>query len=602
MSIPARPFNDSRNVYIVDNNDPSAFDKTYKGITGTHRELRCCRDKAPIPRAILVSPIASERQFIRQSMIDGGVDPDELWCDECSTDLERFRDDISAAAPAIFRSISAVIAYIPVLGTAAAFIINTSVSLAEGEDISESVADGIGGALPGQPASKMAYDAARAALSGKGIDKVLIAALPVDEQSKKYIATGIEVVQGIASGRAVTDVGLEQLAKQLSPMGKRALDVARRAANGENVGDIALQQAARAAKDAGSGALNNFIAQAGYQGMLQGIPEYVADGLRIGAVVGNAQALQQGLTSPPKTLGRAERNVDEHNKWEAIGRKLLISGIVWKNQVGQTVGVSNIRNQAKQENGITPTSDEWRRGFDIGIGVAEGMYLPGPGQDKVMGDLGTVTKMSGFRTAQKIQHARTGQNALSKGLDEMAKALGRVLGSDERATIDNAAREGASIAASVPQVAAARALNPDGRYRWGFDVGSAIARGKTLPGPGQTRVRTTLGPFYAGGPKAGELGSNTAMQGFDVAQALQHGIAKAQQLNETEATANQPPNLASGMLIANGLSGSGSSGDIKAGVIQQTQADPAMLAGASQVIKKKTGFFASVLRFFGLEE
>ena len=48
MSTPRRLFEDPRNTYIVDNNDPGAFDKRFVGRPGVHREQRCCRDRAPV--------------------------------------------------------------------------------------------------------------------------------------------------------------------------------------------------------------------------------------------------------------------------------------------------------------------------------------------------------------------------------------------------------------------------------------------------------------------------------------------------------------------------------------------------------------------------
>ncbi len=191
---------------------------------------------------------------------------------------------------------------------------------------------------------------------------------------------------------------------------------------------------------------------------------------------------------------------------------------------------------------------------------------------------------------------------------EPVKSLGRVLSTQLRNDIEGFAAKGAAIATSNPQVAAARALNSDGRFRWGFDVATGITQGMSLPGPGQTSWRTKIGPFsYGAGPgkrgvdaSAGERGSNQALQGYDVGQALQHGITKAQEANKAAAIAAAPPNVAAGMLLAGGIAGSGSPPDVKAGVIQQTFADPGALQGATQVIKEKGGFFKKILAFFGL--
>lgn len=186
-------------------------------------------------------------------------------------------------------------------------------------------------------------------------------------------------------------------------------------------------------------------------------------------------------------------------------------------------------------------------------------------------------------------------------MGDMVKSIGRVLRTDDRTFIDQMAAKGKSIADATPQIAAARALNSDGRFRWGFDIATGICQGMSLPGPGQTSWRVKLGPFSGGsGPSRNDNGSNEAMQGFDVGQALQHGITKAAANNQSAALAAQPPNVAAGMLLANGIAGSGSPGDVKVGVIAQTLNNPGAQAGAAQVIAQKEGFFHKILSFLGL--
>ena len=151
--------------------------------------------------------------------------------------------------------------------------------------------------------------------------------------------------------------------------------------------------------------------------------------------------------------------------------------------------------------------------------------------------------MSGFDAGQKLQHERTKQITLTKGLNIMtAIRLGRAITAQERAQITAYAAKGAAIAASNPAVAAGRALangspNP-GAYKWGFDIATCLAQGQTLAGPGKDAIKNLLGPFYYGsGPDAAAnlpisdpraKGSNEAMQGFDVGQTLQFGITNSQ--------------------------------------------------------------------------
>ena len=54
MSTPRRLFEDPRNSYLVENDDPGAFDKRFAGRPGTHREQRCCGDRAPVWQTYLI--------------------------------------------------------------------------------------------------------------------------------------------------------------------------------------------------------------------------------------------------------------------------------------------------------------------------------------------------------------------------------------------------------------------------------------------------------------------------------------------------------------------------------------------------------------------
>ena len=503
----------------------------------------------------------------------------------------------------ILKGIASIVSYVPIFGTAVAFVINTGVSLAQGEDISDALLDGVGGALPGQPLTKSAFDMARAVISGKDIEGTLIAAIPVDNNTKGYIAMGVRVAEGIANGRPVTGVALDEIYRQLPAGGREAFNTAKRVASGDSIGgqfaDVAsaLANATQAEKDA-------YVGNVAYQAVMGGVPPQLRDAVNVGIALGAGRRAQNSNPAkPPVALGRVLIHNAEMDGYAAKGRALMIAGAVWKNSVGGTQLVSDIRNAATRiGTGIpgAPMYPDWQYAFDVGFGLCEGMSLNGPGQQRIRDMMHGTMAVSGFDAAQKIQYDRTNQNQLQKGIDAMALALGKVTTAADRASLVQLAAKGAATASANPQVAAARALNADGRFRWGFDVATGLCEGMGLPGPGQTRYRVMLGPFSSGGGPNGELGSNEAMSGFDVGQALQHGITKARLANEAAAIAAAPPNVGAGMLLANGIAGSGSPGDVKAGVIAQTLNDPGAQAGATQVINDKKGFFAKILSFFGL--
>jgi len=385
----------------------------------------------------------------------------------------------------------------------------------------------------------------------------------------------------------------------------------------------AIEQAYQQAKAAGPDAVNAFIAQAGYQGAVDTLPETIKAAVTAGITAGlanqSARIIQGGFTT-------AEGDPDLLNAYAAKGQAIINSpdGYVitppndWKQPLASlraskqmtiqhTTRFDALTGQTHPENWTETVNvdDTFRRGFDVGIGIAEGNSADGPGQQRVRASLTLLQAQKGFDAAQAIQFKRTADNQQSKGLTAMANAiaLGRTyfVSPLERAQMAGFATQGAQIATDNPQVAAARALNSDGRFRWGFDIATAVCQGSSAPGPGQSAWRNKLGTSSANGsPDGTTAGSAVAQQGFDVGQALQHGITKAIAANQAAALAAAPPTVAAGTLIANGITNSGSPADVKAGVIASTLQDPGVKAGAVATVKQNQGFFAKLLAFFGL--
>ncbi len=123
-----------------------------------------------------------------------------------------------------------------------------------------------------------------------------------------------------------------------------------------------------------------------------------------------------------------------------------------------------------------------RRGFDIGMGVAEGNTLAGPGKDKIGQDLKPVERQA-YAIAVQFSVARNANFDLAKG--------------------------GAAIAGADKVVAAARTSNPDPMFTLGFDIGAGLygeqalgGKGNTAEGPGSTAIRDALSPAAQRGFKA----------------------------------------------------------------------------------------------------
>ena len=115
-------------------------------------------------------------------------------------------------------------------------------------------------------------------------------------------------------------------------------------------------------------------------------------------------------------------------------------------------------------------------GFDVGMGVAKGQTLPGPGKDRIGEALSSAERL-GFDVAVKYSLERNNNLKLAK--------------------------VGAEIAEEDPEVQDARVADRDVFYWLGFDIATAIygdpalgAQGNTATGPGANKIRDALS--YAG--------------------------------------------------------------------------------------------------------
>ncbi len=524
MSTPRRMFEDSRNTYIVENNDPGAFDRRFVNRPGVHREQRCCGDRAPVWQSNLihndedpgdgnntayremvglhvedatgesdnVTGQNQEKGFVWVEGPKSGYRPDFvspeawmrwqsvywipsprpvpgmpnpprwvripgerkmrwadsggyefLWCQKCETFLELAWSDFLDALPIAARGIAMVASNIPVFGTALSLVIDTTVSLAEGEPIDQSVLDGIGGALPEQPTSGMVFNAAVAIAKGERLDLVAIDALPFDNSVKDVLKVADEVVFNVMSGQAVSDVLYKTLRDRLPPEAQLGMDYARRVVNGENIPQMVLDDAEQAvlnavrnnaqtildsargqSADAVSAArskvdalFNQYAVECGYQMALDRLPTdargWIQLGFAGGSVLrGNAPPFVGTFGSVP------ESHTAQNDSYHTKGEKLIATGIKYHNRPVSEILKGSIfsividffdtLNNTWTKRPMTyRITDAWRRGFTVAIGLCEGMSQRGPGQLAVYQTLAEVGGRAGFDAGQAVQYNRT---------------------------------------------------------------------------------------------------------------------------------------------------------------------------------------------------
>jgi len=115
------------------------------------------------------------------------------------------------------------------------------------------------------------------------------------------------------------------------------------------------------------------------------------------------------------------------------------------------------------------SDDSARRGFDIGMAVAETDTLPGPGKQRIHDSL-PLAEQSGFEVAVKYSLARN------------------------RKKLTDLAPRGAELAQLDPLAAELRIQQFNDDARLGFDIGMAAAEKDTLHGPGKQKMQNSLYP------------------------------------------------------------------------------------------------------------
>jgi hypothetical protein len=110
-----------------------------------------------------------------------------------------------------------------------------------------------------------------------------------------------------------------------------------------------------------------------------------------------------------------------------------------------------------------------RRGFDIGMGIAETDTFPGPGKQQLH-DLLLRAEQSGFEVAVTFSLARN------------------------RKKLTDLAPRGAELTRLDPLAAELRNQQFNDDARLGFDIGMAAAEKDTLPGPGKQKMHDSLYP------------------------------------------------------------------------------------------------------------
>lgn len=257
--------------------------------------------KIPVvgPLANTVAHLASIPAGVAEQLANGGrIDRVALGS------LKSALADVKAVAPYA----TTVLSLVPGVGTGLSGAIGAGLALASGQNITAALEAGLRGALPGGELAGKAFDVASAAMQGRPIDQIALAALPITPAARQALADGIHVARDLASGKKVSQAVVDAATHQLPPAIQKAVQIGAAIGHAKNLqGAVgAVSQAATLASNVASGAAAHAIASQLPRGVP--MPPHLAAAINLAnkahAVIAHAQqSAAQGHAPSANLLG-----------------------------------------------------------------------------------------------------------------------------------------------------------------------------------------------------------------------------------------------------------------------------------------------------------
>lgn len=259
-----------------------------------------------------------------------------------------------------------IISFVPGIGTGVAAAIGAGLALADGKPISEALLAAVKGSLPGGAIAQTAFNVSQAAIQGKPIDQIAIAALPISDSQKTLLAQGLSAAKDIAAGKNVAHSIVDHAIKTLPPTYAKAVQIGMAMGHAKNLQD-ALKTGAKGAVSMGASTLlktagakvNPFINAAKTLGSSQA---------GIQKAMGAAQAIKNGSPVLQKALSGAVSHFASGSA-EHIGFSTAVN--VLKQTAGNKVALGVARRNLPNEAA--------RHAFDAAIGVVSHTVTQNPG-------------------------------------------------------------------------------------------------------------------------------------------------------------------------------------------------------------------------------
>lgn len=159
--------------------------------------------------------------------------------------FEREIANVKAVAPYA----QTVISFVPGIGPIASGAISAGIAIANGQPIDEILLAGVKGAIPGGPLVGAVYDTTVAVVQGKGVEEIGLTAVqgigraagvPIPVEAERYLAAGLQVAKGVASGETVDSALLDEAIAHLPAEAQKAAIAAKAVGNGAALSDVLM--------------------------------------------------------------------------------------------------------------------------------------------------------------------------------------------------------------------------------------------------------------------------------------------------------------------------------------------------------------------------
>jgi hypothetical protein len=136
-----------------------------------------------------------------------------------------------------------VVSFVPGVGQGIAGAIGAGLALANGQNITAALAEGVKGSLPGGPIAVSAFSVGQAAMQGKKITNIALAAIPgMTDQQRTALASGLNAANDIAHGKRVDHALVDAALKNVPPEAQKALQIGLAIGHGQNLQKVVKGQ------------------------------------------------------------------------------------------------------------------------------------------------------------------------------------------------------------------------------------------------------------------------------------------------------------------------------------------------------------------------